>query len=247
MRRFLRREKPHLGPGLAEVLSILVATVALSDLLAVLVRPHVQGTPYGVLTSWASHGPQLLIPWVWYRLRVVPTVNRQGRATAPPAAAKWRRSRPFWVLLLVLGGSKFMGEAATSWGEPRPLWASAGILPIVLVLLFQGVMVGFSEEMMFRPALHLPLRFLVPGQVRAGGLALSRAMLLTALIFGLFHGSNVLLGASLPAVVAQSVAATLVGMILGSYYDRTGDYAGVAMLHNALDGGSYLALLVVTR
>lgn len=230
---------------LLEPLLILLCANAASLLLAWLVNDLVQGSPYRVLVSWASHLPQLVIPWVWYRVRVAPLL-------APADRSLWRRvsggrGRLFWTMLLVLGGGKFIGEAVLSWGAPRPTWALEGALPILLILLFQGLMVGFSEEMLFRPALHLPLKLGLSGHLRLGRVALSPAWLLSALFFGLFHLPNLLLGGSLPDVLAQAAFASFLALIFGYYYERTGDYVGTALLHNAADVASYIALLLVTR
>ncbi len=130
---------------------------------------------------------------------------------------------------------------------------AAGLGPILLNVLFQGVMVGFSEEMVFRPAVHLPLGLQM---IRKDGMAppsggrrsvLSPAMLVTALLFGLYHMTNVAFGAPVIAAAAQSAFAAFIGLLLGFYYERSRDYIGAAVLHNALDVSGYLAALLVAR
>lgn len=72
-------------------------------------------------------------------------------------------------------------------------------------------------------------------------------MLVSALLFGLFHLTNVAFGAPVMGAVAQGAFAALMGLFLGFHYGRSRDYAGTAMLHNALDVGAYLAALLVAR
>src|SRR5690606_4151413 len=104
--------------------------------------------------------PQLVIPWVWYALRVAPALPPKERSlwTWPAGTL-----RPLIMIALWMVGLKLAGTFVEAAVSPRPAWVTSGFLPVTLILLFQGVFVGISEEMMVRPALHQPLRLRYPG------------------------------------------------------------------------------------
>lgn len=150
-------------------------------------------------------------------------------------------TRLFWKIALWMVGLKFLASVAEAWFSPTPQWVRSGFWPILLILVYQGVFVGLSEEMMIRPALHRPLLLRFPSEMRLGRLRLSHAWLLTSLLFGAFHLPNALLGQSLGSTLAQAVMAAVVGGIIGYYYEQTSNYLGAALLHGMLDGASYVA------
>lgn len=144
-----------------ETLAVFGATICISLGLALLVEPFVS-REYAILVNYASHIPQLLIPWIWDSRRVAPLVPLdQRRLWVWPAGTL----RPLLKIALWMVGLKLIGSIIEAATTPTPIWVSSGFLPIVLILLFQGVFVGISEEMMVRPGLHQPLSLLVPSKL----------------------------------------------------------------------------------
>jgi membrane protease YdiL (CAAX protease family) len=237
----LTRPAP-LAPAPLEVVLIFVLTATLSTVTGLWLRPLLQGSPYLTLGSWATHLVQLVIPWVWYRLRVAPALPAQQRSLL-----SWRRTgtRLFWVMAAWILALKFIPSIVEGLNVPAPKWVQGGAGPIAIMLLFQGLWVGLTEEMAMRPALQLPLSLRLTGKVRIWRWELSHALLWTALAFGLIHVPNALFGQSVAATAGQALFAALVGLFFGYYYERTGNYLGAAMLHNLLDVCGYVAVLLV--
>jgi membrane protease YdiL (CAAX protease family) len=230
------------APAPLEAVLMFALTMALSTITALGLRPLLQGSPYLTLVSWATHLVQLAVPWAWYILRVAPALPPERRALF-----HWRRAgtRLFLVMAAWMLALKFVPSVAEALLTPAPTWLQGGAGPVAVMLLFQGLWVGLSEELLVRPAFHLPLSLRLSGKVRIWRWELSHALLWTALAFGLFHMPNALLGQSLPATAAQALFAAVVGLFLGYYYERTDNYLGVAMLHNVLDVCGYIAVLLV--
>jgi membrane protease YdiL (CAAX protease family) len=229
-------------PRLLETLTVFVLTIFISFAMANLVRPLVAGSDYRILVSWASHIPQLLLPWLWYRVRVAPALPAERRRLVrwPPGS-----TRPLLIIALWMVGLKLLGSIVQASVSPQPQWVKSGFLPIVLILLYQGLFVGLSEEMMIRPALHLPLGLRLHRGVKVGRIYFSHAWVITSLLFGIFHLPNALLGQPLTSTIMQAVLAAVVGGIIGYYYERTDNYLGAAALHSLLNVAGYVPILLL--
>jgi len=111
----------------------------------------------------------------------------------------WALIAPAVFLLIALGNFAF-----TDWGN-----ISAGFLLVALVL---GILVGFAEEIVCRGMLLVGLR---------GTFHEVAVWAFTCVLFGLMHGVNIFLGASVGPTVTQVIAAGMQGSafyILRRYY-----------------------------
>jgi uncharacterized protein len=123
-----------------------------------------------------------------------------------PALRDQHRTRVGWTLIapaifLIIALGNF---AFTDWGN-----ISAGFLLVALAL---GVFVGFAEEFVCRGMLLVGLR---------GTLQEVAVWALTCVVFGVMHGVNIFLGASVGETVPQIILASLQGSsfyILRRYY-----------------------------
>lgn len=230
------------GPAPLEAVLVFLVTTVLSDLTAIWTRTLLQGTSYLALVSWASHLTQLIIAWGWYRVRVAPFLPPDRRSLL-----RWRSAgtRLFFVMAAWILVLKFVPSVIEAVVSPSPSWMRGGAVPIALMLLFQGVWVGLTEELAMRPAFHLPLSLRLTGKVRVWRWELSHALLWTALAFGLIHLPNVFLGQSLADTAVQALLSSVIGLFFGYYYERTDNYVGAALLHNLLDVCGFVAVLIV--
>lgn len=107
-----------------------------------------------------------------------------------------------------------------------------GFVPVILRFAFGGVVVGWTEEFLFRGCLQrtLNVRFSSVTRIRV-----RQGTIITALVFGGLHAVNMLLGQSLSTTLEQITFAVFFGLVIGSFYDRTGDLAGAAWIHNMVD------------
>jgi hypothetical protein len=111
----------------------------------------------------------------------------------------WTLIAPAIFLIIALGNFAF-----TDWGN-----ISAGFVLVALVL---GILVGFAEEIVCRGLLLVGLR---------GSFHEVAVWALTCVCFGLMHGVNIFLGASVGPTVTQVIAAAMQGSafyILRRYY-----------------------------
>jgi membrane protease YdiL (CAAX protease family) len=122
--------------------------------------------------------------------------------------------------ILLLLGSVMISNHNASWllaaGSPQQLLA--------LVLVMLGI--GFTEETMFRGILFygLSTRF-----------SMLVAVILSALLFGIFHYENMLLGASLPDTTYQVMHAAAAGFMYVALRLRIGAIWPVMLFHGLWD------------
>lgn len=116
---------------------------------------------------------------------------------------------------------------------------NAGLPParVTLFILANTMLVGWSEEVMFR---GLWLR----GLHRSFGIWV--AILGSSLIFGATHVLNVLLTGDLKGAVIQATAAFLSGVFLAAVRLRTGSLWTGIVLHGLWDCGTFLAAATAT-
>lgn len=122
-------------------------------------------------------------------------------------------------------GYTFFGTLA--FGRPdTPLLP----LPRILTFLLNMILVGVAEELVFRGIIAQTLleRY---GTSRAG---VWKACLLSGVLFGAAHLSN-LLGSAPFGVLMQCVFAASLGVMLAAIYFRTGNLWVTVFLHSAMD------------
>lgn len=141
----------------------------------------------------------------------------------------WRdpEQLPMPAMLKVVVGLHIIGIAlffvATDWGE-----ASDVILPIIVA----GIAVGFAEEMMFRGIIVRGLRTNMRPEFRVAWMS--------ALAFGLFHLTNLIVGSPPVAVALQVVNATLAGFVLYTVRRFRGALVFGMVVHGLWDIGAFL-------
>lgn len=113
---------------------------------------------------------------------------------------------------------------------------------IWVVFLFEGVFVGLTEEFFFRGLLQTTLHALIDPSSQTWGL--SWGTVTAALIFGLSHLINLSMR-SWGLTFRQVLFSTVMGLILGHYYDRTRNLWGAVILHNLIDSLSVMVLWVI--
>ncbi|MYM64205.1 CPBP family intramembrane glutamic endopeptidase [Pseudomaricurvus sp. HS19] len=86
-------------------------------------------------------------------------------------------------------------------------------LGVVVFVVINTLMVGVSEELMFRGVLFRAL---------AASMSIWRAIIVTTVLFGAVHTLNVFITGELGEALVQSVAATMSGLVLIAIVIRTG-------------------------
>ena len=89
----------------------------------------------------------------------------------------------------------------------------------IILFIIAMVMVGVAEELMFRGVLlNSCLDLFGENSVSS----IKKAIIISSVIFGVFHVFNVLIGASLSGSIVQAINAIVLGMMLGAVYVRSG-------------------------
>ncbi len=111
-------------------------------------------------------------------------------------------------------------------------------------LIFEGVVVGPVEELLFRGLIQTSLNRVMGGAGLFG--RIRWGTIVAALTFGFAHLVNVS-HQSLGATLQQVAFAALIGLVLGYYYDRTQNLWGAAILHNIIDVTNVVVPLLMVR
>ena len=152
-----------------------------------------------------------------------------------------------WYLLWLLAVAGNALQAFTS--PPNAIQLPAPPL-LAADLVFLALVVGPSEELLFRGVIQTGINGSVSAEVLLFGWRLRAGTVLAALIFGLWHLVN-LTYQPIGATVEQVLVAALVGLVIGVVYDRTRNLIGAAVLHCLLDFSSkvlpWVAFAVIHR
>lgn len=101
-------------------------------------------------------------------------------------------------------------------------------------LVFLALVVGPTEELLFRGLVQTGVNGSVSGELKVFGWSLRMGTALAAAAFGMWHLVN-LIYQPLGSTVIQVVTAAVIGLVIGVVYDRTRNLIGAAVLHSILD------------
>jgi membrane protease YdiL (CAAX protease family) len=169
--------------------------------------------------NWVGHLWFLAIPLFWYFAlkKRFPVGKLSGNGL--------RRWLPAWTIVLVIAVTI---EVLTF---QRISLAGFTYLSIVMNLLFSGVIVGISEEFVFRGQIQTGLNNSVKKTVKLGKRSIRLGTILAALVFAALHVADIY---SVPF-------AFVFGIVVGYYYDKTNSIWGAVIIHNIID---FLSLVI---
>ncbi len=105
---------------------------------------------------------------------------------------------------------------------------------VILYLVINTLLVGFSEEMAFRGVLFRALLTRLP---------LWPSIILTTVLFGSVHSLNALTTGDLPAAIAQSITAAMSGLLFIAIVLRTGSILPAMFIHALWDFSNLLGIV----
>ena len=191
----------------------------------------------GIVAAYGVHAwlAAIALAWyVWLRRRF-------------PIGTLSRRELFPWYLLWLLA---VVGNALQAFTSPPNAIQLPAPPLLAAELVFLALVVGPSEELLFRGVIQTGINGSVSAEVLLFGWRLRAGTVLAALIFGLWHLVN-LTYQPIGATVEQMLVATLVGLVIGVVYDRTRNLIGAAVLHSLLDFSSkvlpWVAFAVIHR
>lgn len=166
--------------------------------------------------NWILHLWFLAIPLIWYFAlkKRFPIGNLSGKTI--------REWLPNWIILLAV---VIPLATLTTYIYGKTSLAGFTILSIVMNFLFQSVLVGVSEEFVFRGQVQTGLNNSLKKTLKVGKGSIRLGTILTALVFAVLHFSDI-----------SSIAfAFFFGILVGYFYDKTNSIWGAVIIHNIVD------------
>jgi membrane protease YdiL (CAAX protease family) len=181
---------------------------------------HMHWLP-GIVATYAAHVWLAAIALAWYFWF--------GR-TFPLGTLDWRELVP-WSVLCLLAIVVNTLQAFTS--PPNAVHLPAPPL-LAAQLVFLALVVGPTEELLFRGLVQTGINGSVSGGLQLFGWPLRLGTVAAAALFGLSHLVN-LSYQSIATTAEQVLTAAAIGLVIGVVYDRTRNLIGAAVLHSVLD------------
>jgi membrane protease YdiL (CAAX protease family) len=175
----------------------------------------------GIVASYAAHAWLAVIALAWYFWL--------GRRFPVGALAR-RELLPWsvlWLVAVALNTLLAFSAPLDTVRLPAPPLLAADLLLVALV-------VGPTEEAVFRGLVQTGINGSLHRELRVLGLTLRWGTVLAAVVFGLSHLVNLSYQALGPTV-GQVLTATVIGIVIGVVYDRTRNLIGAAISHSLLD------------
>jgi membrane protease YdiL (CAAX protease family) len=175
----------------------------------------------GIVATYAAHAwlAAVALAWFFWLGRRFPIGTLSRRELFP------------WYVLWLLA---VVGSAAQAFSSPPDSVHLPSPPLLIAELVFLAVVVGPTEELLFRGLVQTGVNGSVSGELQVLGWRLRAGTLLTGVLFGLWHLVN-LTTQPIGPTVEQVLIATLIGLVIGIVYDRTRNLVGAAVLHSLLD------------
>lgn len=225
----------------APILRVVIATVMVAVLI-VLVDASFESLPnYETLTedsSWLLavlvHIPQFLIAFL---LICYITKGRLGEygfnLKEKPPFFTHRRMLGLGIFFGLLMSLNYIPQIAAD--APLDIPQPVTIASVVGNMAFQWIVVGLSEETMFRGFIQTYLMNSLEGYVKILGHDLHIGTVIGAIIWGAFHFMNIL-SMPLETVVFFVILTTVMGLPMGYAYQETGSLLTTVIVHNTIFG-----------
>jgi membrane protease YdiL (CAAX protease family) len=183
----------------------------------------------GVVATYFAHAWMAAIALMWFYLL--------GRRF-PIGGLDPRQLRPWYLLSLAIVAA----NAILAFVSP-PARVHVNAVTLIAELVALALVVGPSEELLFRGLIQTSLNRSIHAAMRWRGWRISVGTAVAAVLFGLFHLVN--LGFQTPAETAEQVIiAVILGLVIGLLYDRTRNLLGASLFHSVTDfSGTALPLL----
>jgi len=219
-----------------------VSTTILVSISIVLINSYIESFPnYEDIvqnSSWMIahlvHIPQFAIPFVMICLITKGRLRAYGynMKQKPPVFTHKR--------MFILGASfglilslKYIPQVigGRHIGIPQPVTLSS----VVGNMTFQWIVVGLSEETMFRGLIQTYLMNNLRGSVKILGHDLHIGTVISAILWGAFHFINLLVMPS-GSVVFVVILTTIAGLAMGYAYQETRSLLTTIIVHNTMFG-----------
>ncbi len=185
------------------------------------------------LLAHLVHIPQFLIPFLLILYLTKGRPQTYGFNLRQDSHLTHRRVLGVGVVFGLLMSLRYIPQVVQTGHVDIPQPATA--VNIIGHMTFQWIVVGLSEETMFRGLIQTYLMKNLEGYVRLVGCDLHIGTVIGAIFWGAFHFLNVLIMPVGP-VVFLVVLTTAIGLIMGYAYQRTGSLLTTIIVHNTIFG-----------
>jgi len=180
------------------------------------------------------HIPQFLIPFVIIYWLTKGRLGEYGfNLKQKPPVFTHRRILGIGVIFGLLMSLKYISPIVrgAALDIPQPVTFTN----VLGNMTFQWIIVGLSEETMFRGLIQTYLMNNLTGHVSLLGHDLHVGTVIGAILWGAFHFINVLV-IPLGSVVFFVVVTTVAGLLMGYAYQETGSLLTTIIVHNTIFG-----------
>ena len=180
------------------------------------------------------HVPQFLVPFMLICWLSEGRLGRYGfNLRQKPPVFTHRRMLGVGILFGLLMSAPNI--AAMLRNTPLDIPQPVTLVNVLGNMTFQWVVVGLSEETMFRGLIQTHLMKNLEGHCRILGHDLHAGTVIGAVLWGLFHFVNILV-MPLSSVVFTVVVTTVAGLLMGYAYQETGSLLTTIIVHNTMFG-----------
>jgi membrane protease YdiL (CAAX protease family) len=188
-------------------------------------------------SSWVFamlvHLPQFLIPFLIMVFITRGKLSTYGyNLKQKPPFTHWRMLG-LGVLFGLFMSFKYISQIVKNvpLDIPQPVTTAH----VIGTMAFQWIVVGLSEETMFRGLIQTYLMNNLDGSVKILGHDLHIGTVIGAIFWGLFHFINILIMPFKP-VLFFVILTTAIGLLMGYAYQRTGSLLTTIIVHNTIFG-----------
>jgi len=179
------------------------------------------------------HIPQFLIPFLLICYITKGKLGKYGFNLKEVPPFTYRRMVVIGVLFGLFMSLKYISQIIKNapLDIPQPVtWVS-----IVGSLAFQWIVVGLSEETMFRGLIQTYLMNNLEGYIKILGHNLHIGTIIGAIFWGGFHFINIII-MPLKLVIFFVILTTAIGLLMGYAYQKTGSLLTTIIVHNTIFG-----------
>jgi membrane protease YdiL (CAAX protease family) len=180
------------------------------------------------------HIPQFVIPLVLITYLTGGKLSKYG-FNLKPKPSSFTHAKMFGLGLLF--GFVMSIQPITQFIKSGPIDVPQPVTATSFLgnMTFQWIVVGLSEETMFRGLIQTYLMINLGGYFRILGHELHIGTIIAAVIWGLFHFINILI-MPFGSVLFTVVLTTMAGLLMGYAYQKTGSLLSTIIIHNTLFG-----------
>jgi len=219
---------------LAVTVTVMISIYYINAMLLALPNYETLRTESSWIFADLVHVPQFLIPFI---IILYITKGRLGHygfnLKEDPPEFTHRRMLLIGLCSGLLISIKYVIQIVN--GLPVDVPQPVTQINIFGYMTFQWIIVGLSEETMFRGLIQTYLMDNLEGKVKLAGHEFHIGTVIAALFWGGFHIINAL-NMPLSSAVFTVVITTPIGLLMGYAYQRTGSLLTTTLVHNMLFG-----------